>query len=79
MAHPKGSKSEGSTDFFMAPIFVSVKQASQILGISPWSCYKLLDEQQIESRYMGRRRLVVVESMQAYAKRLPNLPQSDAS
>lgn len=65
---------EGSLD----PIFVSVKQAARALNISPWSCYQLLDAQKIESRYQGRRRLVVVESLRAYAAALPAYPEKSA-
>lgn len=53
------------------PIFVSVKQAAQMLAISPWSCYQLLDAGDIESRYQGRRRLVLVSSIRDYATGLP--------
>jgi len=58
----------------VAPIFVSVKDAARILGISPWTCYQLLDAEKIESRYQGRRRLVVLESVRAYANTLPKYP-----
>ena len=58
------------------PIFVSVKEAARALGISPWSCYQLLDSQQIESRYHGRRRLVDVKSLRKYAASLPTFPVS---
>jgi excisionase family DNA binding protein len=57
------------------PIFVSVKQAAQMLGISPWTCYQLLDSDKIDSRYHGRRRLVSVESLRQYAKGLPKYPE----
>lgn len=60
----------------LAPIFVSVKQAAQMLAISPWSCYQLLDSQAIESRYQGRRRLVSVESLRKYAADLPRYPEA---
>jgi excisionase family DNA binding protein len=53
------------------PIFVSVKQAAQALGISPWTCYQLLDDKKIVSRYHGRRRLVDVASLREYARNLP--------
>lgn len=53
------------------PIFVSVKEAANIVGLSPWTMYQLLDAKAIESRYAGRRRLVSVESLKAYAERLP--------
>lgn len=55
----------------ITPIFVSVKEAAQMLSITPWSVYKLLDEQQIKSQYHGRRRLVSVESLHEYAESLP--------
>lgn len=56
------------------PIFVSVKEAAQALALSTWQVYKLLDDQVIESRYQGSRRLVVVESLKAYAEGLPSTP-----
>lgn len=62
----------------VAPIFVSVKQAAQMLAISPWSCYQLLDSQAIESRYHGRRRLVSVESLRQYADSLSRYPSESA-
>lgn len=66
--------SEGS----LSPIFVSVKEAARALGISPWSMYQLLDEQKVDSRYQGRRRLVVVESLRQYAENLPTYPEKSA-
>ena len=63
----------------LIPIFISVKQAAQMLGISSWTCYQLLDQQAIESRYQGRRRLVDVESLKKYAKGLPKHPEVSAS
>lgn len=58
----------------VGPIFVSVKQAGQILGISTWSCYQLLNENKVDSRYHGRRRLVSVKSLEEYARNLPTSP-----
>lgn len=55
----------------LQPIFISVKQAAQMLGISPWSTYQLLDDRAVESRYHGRRRLVVLDSLREYAENLP--------
>lgn len=63
----------------IGPIFVSVKQAAKALNISPWSCYQLLDEKKIDSRYQGRRRLVRVDSLRAYADNLPTEPEGKAS
>lgn len=59
------------------PIFVSVKQAAVVLGISPWSVYQLLDAQLIESRYHGKRRLVRVTSLHDYAEGLPSEKADD--
>ncbi|MGH3355137.1 MAG: helix-turn-helix domain-containing protein [Nocardioidaceae bacterium] len=61
------------------PIFVSVKEAARILGISPWVCYQLLDKGGIESRYHGRRRLVSYQSLVEYADRLPEHPPAPAN
>lgn len=55
----------------LPPIFVSVKEAAKMLGISPWSTYQLLDAEQIESRYHGRRRLVLLTSLRDYAHAMP--------
>ena len=63
----------------VGPIFVSVKQAAVALGISTWSCYQLLNENRIDSRYHGRRRLVSVESLREYAESLPASPDKSAS
>ena len=61
------------------PVFVSVKQAAELLAVSPWQIYDLLDKQAIESRYQGRRRLVVVSSLRKYAESLPTTaPESVA-
>lgn len=69
-----------STTEAIEPIFVSVKDAARILAISPWSCYQLLDAGKIEDRYQGRRRLVVLASLRAYAAGLPSeAPTSEAS
>lgn len=58
----------------LTPIFVSVKQAAQMLGLSTWVCYQLLDQQKIASQYQGRRRLVRVDSLREYADSLPTYP-----
>ena len=55
----------------ITPIFVSVKDAAHMLGLTTWSVYKLLDDKQIKSQYHDRRRLVSVESLREYADGLP--------
>lgn len=69
---------EKAIDNTVSPIFVSVKDAARMLGISPWSCYQLLNDGKVESRYHGRRRLVVVTSLRAYADALPEAPEASA-
>lgn len=63
----------------ITPIFVSVKDAAQMLGLTTWSVYKLLDEQKIKSQYHGRRRLVAVESLREYAESLPTTPPAESA
>lgn len=53
------------------PIFVSVKEAARLLNITPWSVYKLCDDQKLRSQYHGKRRLVRRDSIDEYADSLP--------
>lgn len=63
-----------NADGGIAPIFVSVAEAAKALSLSPFTVYQLLDAGEIECRYKGRRRLVVVDSLRAYALALPTEP-----
>lgn len=56
------------------PLFISVKEAAIMLGVSRNHMYGLLDMQLIESRYMGRRRLVLVSSLHEFIAGLPTTP-----
>lgn len=60
-------------DVEVDPIFLSVKAAAQMLALSPWTCYQLLEAKAIASVYQGRRRLVVLASLREYAANLPTL------
>lgn len=60
------------------PIFVSVAEAADALAVSRWQIYELLNKQQIESRYQGRKRLVVVSSLREYAQGLKAYPEPTA-
>lgn len=62
----------------ITPIFVSVKEAARILGLTTWSVYKLLDNREIKSQYHGRRRLVSVTSLHEYAEGLPTTAPESA-
>jgi hypothetical protein len=60
------------------PIYISVKEAAKALGgISQFVCYGLLNSGAIDSRYQGRRRLVSVSSLRAYAESLPTTRPAD--
>lgn len=52
-------------------IFISTKETARLLGMSRNHVYDLLDEQAIESRYIGKRRLVVVASLREFIAGLP--------
>jgi excisionase family DNA binding protein len=52
-------------------IFVSVKDAAAMLGLSKNQTYDLLNEGVIESRYFRRRRLIPLDSLHAFAEGLP--------
>lgn len=55
----------------LEPLFVTVKEAARLLGVSSWTLYQRLDQQAIESQYEGRKRLVSYPSLKAYAAGLP--------
>lgn len=57
------------------PIFISVKDAAKMLNLTTWYVYKLLDERAIDSRYSGKRRLVLLASVHEYAANLPEYPE----
>jgi len=56
------------------PIYISIKEAADALGVNPMTIYRLCDKQLIENRYQGRKRLVSVESLREYAADLPTTP-----
>lgn len=56
----------------LAPILASVKDAAEILGgITTWQVYRLLEAGELESRYIGKRRMVVMDSLRTYVEQLP--------
>lgn len=69
------TQEEGGID----PIFISVKEAARALALSPWVTYQLLDKQEIDSHYVGRRRLVSVVSLRKYAAGLPTVPAGQSA
>lgn len=61
---------QGPDSGTVRPIFVSTADAAKILGLSPWTVKQLIKDEEIESTKHGHRRLVVLASVEAYAKRL---------
>lgn len=53
------------------PLLCSIKSAAERLDVTPWYVYKLADDKKIRTVYQGRRRYVVVESLQEYVETLP--------
>ena len=58
----------GTTD---GQLLCTIKQAAERLAVTPWSVYKLADDQRIKTVYQGRRRYVVVDSLREYVETLP--------
>lgn len=52
-------------------VFVSTKEAAHLLGVSRNHIYELLNQQAIESRYLGKRRLVMMTSLRKFMDDLP--------
>lgn len=59
------------------PVAVSVKEAAELMGCSAWQMNQLLIAGRIQSRYLGRRRLVDYASLQSFFYSLPTAPASD--
>lgn len=53
------------------PEFLSVNEVAERLAVTKAQVYELLNQQAMESRYLGKRRLVRAESFAAYAESLP--------
>lgn len=57
----------------LEPIYISVKQAADMLNITPWSIYKELKNPAslLDDRYFGKRRLITVDSVRAFGANFP--------
>lgn len=64
------SPARGTQSPVIEPIFCSPVEAANALGLSKREVYRLLDQDEIKSTRKGRRRLVVIESVRAFAQRL---------
>jgi hypothetical protein len=60
-------------DSGLTPIYVTAKDAATILGggTSPWTIHRLCRDGEIDSRFQGKRRMVVLASLRDYADNLP--------
>jgi hypothetical protein len=60
---------------------VSVKQAAEMLNVTPWSVYELLKDPActLDARYFGKRRLVSLDSVRKFAASLPTERPEEAS
>lgn len=63
----------------LEPIFVTVAEAADALGMKPYRMYELLNGGEIDGRYDGTKRLVSVRSLREYAESLPTEPPKAAS
>lgn len=55
-------------------IFVSVMEAARMLNLSKSGIHALLDKGEIDSRYIGKRRVVFLASIHEWVKGLPKDP-----
>lgn len=51
----------------MDPLFVSITEAAKALSLGRTSVYELINAGELETRKMGRRRLVTVASLKRLA------------
>lgn len=55
----------------MKPLLISVNQACEIIGLGRTKTYELINQNLIESKMIGRRRLITLESVCSYALGAP--------
>jgi excisionase family DNA binding protein len=53
-----------------SPILVSTEDAATALGVRKTKLFELINEQELETVLLGRRRMIVFESISAYVDRL---------
>lgn len=54
-----------------APLAVGVPEACRITGLGRSTMFELIRRREIETRKVGRRRLILTESLTAYIRALP--------
>jgi excisionase family DNA binding protein len=53
----------------LKPIAISVAEACKVCGIGKTTLYRMLQDGLLESRLIGRKRVVIVESIERYFDR----------
>ena len=53
----------------MEPLFVSISEAAKALSLGRTSVYELINAGELDTRKMGRRRLVTVASIKRLAEK----------
>lgn len=68
-------------DSGLTPIYVTAKDAATILGggTSPWTIHRLCRDGAIQSRFQGKRRMVVLTSLHEYANNLPTAREQESA
>ena len=61
-----------------APLFLSVRDARQMLGVGHTTLYALLKNQQLRARKIGGKTLVEMQSLHEFASTLPPLYPTEA-
>jgi hypothetical protein len=51
-------------------VLVSIRDAADMLGLTPWTIYFLCERGELASGLVGRRRMVSAQSVGAYADRV---------
>ena len=64
----------------LEPMFVTVKEAAEFLGLQPWRIYELLDGKDIVGKYDKSKRLVLVSSLREWGENLSDeRPQKESA
>lgn len=55
----------------LTPLTVTVKEAARLLGVHPWTVYRMLDAGEVDEAKIRGRRLVVYRSLVALTEQAP--------
>ncbi len=60
----------------LAPVLLTMAEASGTLRISRWMLYRLINSRQLHTVTIGRRRFVPASSLQAFVDQLRNVEEA---